>query len=415
VPRVASPALGTVLSVKAGPAGLVVGASLRDPYVPISFATSGPTGLRRDSPLSMKGVLMNTKHDASDGIMIRSPADIVAAVPYLLGFHPSPASLVLLGFDGPPGMATLRVDLPEPGDEATAEEIAVRLTQVLARNDFRRAVLVGYGPGHRVTPMIEKARALLADCGIEISEALRVDEGRWWSYYCEDPACCPLDGTPVEAGDSVIAAAATFAGEIAPHTDRRALVESLTPYGDPVRTTMRRATLRAQERLADAGRLDTRAAHERLAAEGLPLLRRLIERASTGDTHVSPEEIATLTVTMSSLRVRDEAWCRTDFEHLPEFVQMWTTVLRHAEPEYAAAPAVLLAYVAHQSGNGPLANVALDRAVEANPFYSMAHLLREAIEAGMPPSETRLSMTPEELEAAYQAMEQAQELDGRDA
>jgi hypothetical protein len=59
------------------------------------------------------------------------------------------------------------------------------------------------------------------------------------------------------------------------------------------------------------------------------------------------------------------------------------------------------AFVAWQSGNGALANVALDRALADNPDYSMARLLRQAIDSGAPPSMARLPMTPEEVAASY--------------
>jgi Domain of unknown function (DUF4192) len=68
-------------------------------------------------------------------------------------------------------------------------------------------------------------------------------------------------------------------------------------------------------------------------------------------------------------------------------------------------PASLLAFCAWQNGDGALANVALDRALADNPRYSMAQLLRQALDAGAPPSLARLPMTPEEVAAAYDAAE----------
>jgi Domain of unknown function (DUF4192) len=62
-----------------------------------------------------------------------------------------------------------------------------------------------------------------------------------------------------------------------------------------------------------------------------------------------------------------------------------------------------LAFVAWQSGNGGLANLALDRALADEPDYSMAKLLRDALSAGIPPSAAVLSMTPEEVAASYDA------------
>jgi hypothetical protein len=57
--------------------------------------------------------------------------------------------------------------------------------------------------------------------------------------------------------------------------------------------------------------------------------------------------------------------------------------------------------VAWQSGEGALANVALDRALADDPAFSMATLLRQVIAAGAPPSLARLPMTPEEVAASY--------------
>ncbi len=87
--------------------------------------------------------------------------------------------------------------------------------------------------------------------------------------------------------------------------------------------------------------------------------------------------------------------------------RLWTDVVRRAEPAYLPAPAALLAFTAWQCGNGALANVALDRALDADPSYSMALLLRDTIDAGVPPSLARLPMTPEEVAASYAVDDEA--------
>jgi hypothetical protein len=94
-----------------------------------------------------------------------------------------------------------------------------------------------------------------------------------------------------------------------------------------------------------------------------------------------------------------------DPAHREAHQQMWIDVTRRAQPGYLAAPAALLAFVAWQSGDGALANVALDRALADDPGYSMALLLRQVISAGAPPSMARLPMTPEEVAASYDEAE----------
>ena len=82
--------------------------------------------------------------------------------------------------------------------------------------------------------------------------------------------------------------------------------------------------------------------------------------------------------------------------------RLWIDVVRQAQPGYVAAPASLPAFVAWQDGNGPLANVVLDRALEDRPSYPMATMLRQVVTAGVSPSMARLTMmTPEGVAAWY--------------
>ena len=72
------------------------------------------------------------------------------------------------------------------------------------------AILVGYGTGPAVTPVIDVVASALRDAQIVIQDALRVDDGRYWSYRCPDPACCSPDGVPYDP--SAHPAAAALAG-----------------------------------------------------------------------------------------------------------------------------------------------------------------------------------------------------------
>ena len=90
-----------------------------------------------------------------------------------------------------------------------------------------------------------------------------------------------------------------------------------------------------------------------------------------------------------------------DPAHRDAHRRLWTDLVRRAQPGYVAAPASLLAFTAWQNGDGALANIALDRALADTPGYSMALLLREALDAGAPPSAAVLPMTPEEVAASY--------------
>ncbi|HEX9356584.1 MAG TPA: DUF4192 domain-containing protein [Streptosporangiaceae bacterium] len=121
----------------------------------------------------------------------------------------------------------------------------------------------------------------------------------------------------------------------------------------------------------------------------------------SGDQITDDDEFAWLSFTLTNLHVRDDAWARMDPEHTHAHQRLWTDVVRRAEPRYVPAPASLLAFTAWQLGDGALANIAIGRALDADPKYSMALLLAQAVGNGLPPSAARLPMTPEEVAASY--------------
>jgi hypothetical protein len=123
--------------------------------------------------------------------------------------------------------------------------------------------------------------------------------------------------------------------------------------------------------------------------------------AYRGGGRLADDQIAWLSVALTDLRVRDDAWARMDPDHKEAHQRLWTDIVRRACPEYVPAPASLLAFTAWQAGDGTLANIALERALDADPEYSMALLLGDVIDAGVPPSEARLPMTPEEVAESY--------------
>jgi hypothetical protein len=179
---------------------------------------------------------------------------------------------------------------------------------------------------------------------------------------------------------------------------------------------MRQATRRAERhvkqvlgKVRKSSRLG--AARHMIAAEGLAAVSAMIDAYRAGGKFTTDYQVAWLTVALRDIRVRDDAWARMDPAHRDAHLRMWLDVTRRAQPKCVAAPAALLAFVAWQSGDGALANVALDRSLADDPGYSMAQLLRQVISAGTPPSMATLPMTPEEVAASYDEAE-AQDVQG---
>ena len=337
-----------------------------------------------------------------------SPAALLRLVPHLLGFMPE-ASLVVIGVAPPRDRirVTLRYDLPDPPAADLAAEIAAHALGVLSAQRLTAAVAIGYGPEPLVTPVARELREAACQAGIDVREFLRVADGRYWSYVCGNEKCCPAEGVPFDATAADPAEAEALAAVGDPVLAGRAAVAArVAPLGGLAHESMRQATRRAEQHIAQllakvrrSGRLG--AARHMIASEGLAAVGAMITRYREGGRFTSDDEIARITVALRDLRVRDDAWARMDPGHSAAHQQLWTDVVRRAQPGYVAAPAALLAFVAWQSGDGALANVALDRALADDPRYSMALLLRQVITAGAPPALARLPMTPEEVAASY--------------
>ncbi|NDU76988.1 DUF4192 family protein, partial [Actinomadura sp. DSM 109109] len=294
-------------------------------------------------------------------LVIRTAQDAIAAVPYLLGFHPS-HSLVVLGFQGRSrGTCAIRLDLPAPGAAGHA-------AAVLSGNGFTRSLLLGYGPPGEVAEAAVPMRAALDSAGVPVAEAIRVADGRWWSLTCDGP-CCPPEGTPYDISSSAVAARAAFGGHVA-LADRAELVASVQPLDGPARTAMHRATDRAERRYL--------ARPPSPAEEDLAFVLTLLRRARAGSSP-SDDEVAWLGLLLTDLHVRDTTWMRAEEDDPSADIAFWRDIVRRVDPAHAPAPASLLAFAAYASGDGGLANVALQRALDADPAYSMAVILREVV------------------------------------
>jgi hypothetical protein len=342
-------------------------------------------------------------------LRVGSPVSLLAVIPGLLRFHPA-NSIVVVGA-APPRcevQVTLRYDLPDPGVPRLAAAVAEQAVSVLSAQGIAMAFAVGYGPANAVSPVVGQLRERAHEAGIALTELLRVEGERYWSYLCTSSECCPPDGVPFDI--RAHPAARVLAAADGPVLgSREELAATIAPADGELGRAMRRATHRVTGRIVkSASRLsrdgEPVSVTRLTAALGLVTVRDAIDRCRAGKP-VGPEHAALLTVALRQLRVRDDAWARMLPEHAAAHLRLWRELTRLARPGYAAAPAALLAFVAWQAGDGALANVALDRALQDRPGYSMAVLLRRALDAGAPPSLARLPMSPEEVAAVYDAQD----------
>jgi hypothetical protein len=162
---------------------------------------------------------------------VGAPAELIAVVPWLLGFRPGGRDLVVLAATPLPRSRvglSLRYDLPE-SDPAVAEAVGRRAAVTAAVQGYARLVAVGFGPEEAVAPAIAALRHAAGTSGLECVELLRADAGRYWSYTCTDPACCPPGGTPYATGAGHVDEVFQAAGAPAVLDSRDALTATIAP------------------------------------------------------------------------------------------------------------------------------------------------------------------------------------------
>jgi hypothetical protein len=261
-----------------------------------------------------------------------------------------------------------------------AREQAARKAEIVVRQDADRAIVIGYGEPARVTPAVLRATEALRRRDFPVIDELRVTGGRYWSYGCKDLDCCPAEGTPCRPEETAVAARATYEGEVA-LPDRDTFVAQLAPVQGDDRVAVAAATERAEARLTGLHSGDDTSRAVRRA--GRTAVRDAERRYRSGH-RLTDDEVAWLGVLLVDMQVRDYAWERSGLAGW--WLRLWTDVLRRVQPRYVPAPGGLLAFTAWRQGQGALAAAAVDRALDADPGYSMALLIGQVLDEGVPPA-----------------------------
>jgi Domain of unknown function (DUF4192) len=309
-------------------------------------------------------------------IRLSDPSELIAAVPYLLGFHPHD-SVVLLALHGSRLGLTLRADLV--GSDQV-RPLAEQLLVPLSRQRPTGVALVVIGgdltpdgdPPHRA--VVDALGEALTGAGLPVVHAAwtaQIVSGAPWRCY-GDPRCA---GAVADPTTSPLAAATIAAGAVT-FQSREEMAELLAAEDSP--TLGRRAMLLAA---ADA----EHPMSARLVGQRLAQLKQLHQAAGAGDLALSDRTVAEVASALCDHRVRDAclAWCSGPGAAAAE--RLWLALVRATPAPERAEPAALLALAAYVRGDGALAGVALDAALRACPEHSLSALLRAALDTGLPP------------------------------
>lgn len=320
-------------------------------------------------------------------IRLHRPADLLAALPHVLGFHPEDSLIAILISREKPARidGALRLDLPEAGQPGVLDQLAA-VVRARRPSAVVLAVIGGHvpddGPPARPDVVAELTETLVRH-GLSVPHALwaeRLELGASWRCYqhadcggeLPDPSGTEL--AAVHAADGFV----TFAS-------RDELVALLTP-DDPAALARRANRLGAAQ---DAAELD-RALHDREAVRReFRMVLDAVQRVGQGRAHLTDDDVVALAVALGDHHVRDLCLGTALNSFAAAAEQLWLILTRSTPEPERAEPATLLGYAAFVRGDGALAGIALDRALEAYPAHTLARLLRQAMDSGVPPDKLR--------------------------
>ncbi len=307
---------------------------------------------------------------------LTSPHDLLAAIPFLIGYHPED-SLVLVSLkDDAVGMA-MRVDLPTDLATEGYDLLASHCTREAAQGAF----IVAYSDTSSIDPenVLINLSAALVRAGIEIKESLIVRNKRFRSLLCCDPTCCPPEGSVVpELDSSRIAAEHVIAGHPMPFESVDGLVQSIAALTSSFEESWQDEVQQFWVSSDTEDVLD-------LQRDGATAIIDLAGEYREGRGAEDRELTARVIGRLSDIQVRDFALGSHTDESADEYWSMWRDLLRIAPRGFVAPVASLYAAMAYERGEGALAHKALDRALHDDDQYSLALLLRRVFTAGWPP------------------------------
>lgn len=299
-------------------------------------------------------------------LTLRSPEDLLAAAPVVLGFVPTD-SAVMFTFDAP-SCFHARVDLPGSGDDDDAWEAWVEtLLAPSVQHDVGRVLFVLY-TGDPVTA--DRVAGVLVGAfravGIEVIDVLRAD-GRRWFPLLRPRRSVPETGVAYDVSAHPFAAESVLSGRVT-HLSRAQLAETVAP--DP------RAVAKVAAAVRDSDRPPPRARWVRAT-----VARHVAARSAPDDG-----EAARLLTALGDARARDATLGLLSRDVAEAHAHFWGDLVRRAPADLVAPAAAVLGIAAWLWGHGALAWCAVDRCLDADPDHAIAHHLAGALTHAVPPS-----------------------------
>lgn len=301
----------------------------------------------------------------------RRPEQLLPAIPYLLGYHPTD-SLVCLFFDSESGMRlSSRVDWDTT--RIAVDDVAETLAQRAHNCDAVSVLLAAVDPLAADWGVITRLCVAFLDRGLTIDWAGECAGSSWRGLECTDQCEPHLLDTSCATVTELIA------DGMAPAVDREAVVAELAASDDALPDLSLALTP-----TSDAADTDRESWRDRAIEQCMGIL--------AAQRPLSAADVAWVVAGMGDIRVRDVVlWRLTVGDRVGEVGdrRTWSVVsecVRRAPQGSVAPVAAVAALVAWQMGEGTRAMAALHRAWSADPGHSLAALVHRCVDTAAPPS-----------------------------
>lgn len=312
--------------------------------------------------------------------------DVLPALPHMLGFYPTDSLVIVTMHDHPSGQtrlgATVRLGLPTTQEYTEFVSFLANVHGPFPRlrpDGLMLFVITDSAPeeGQRLPHhrLVDQLNEALPAVGFPVRTALWTPALRhgaeWFSYL--DPTLRGMVGAPQA---SVLGAELTARGSVlfSSREDMCALIAAERDGATAAEWAVKLDGFGLDDTHTDA--VDERVEAITAAIAGI-----------AGDAYPDEDSLVRILHWISDRRVRDALLPTALGEHADAAENLWITLVRKAPAPEIAEVATLLAVSTYVRGEGALAHIAINRALEADPEHTLADLIRHALDSGIPPSE----------------------------
>jgi hypothetical protein len=326
-------------------------------------------------------------------IQIDGPANLLATVPYLLGFNPE-KSLVIVAVKGQHDqvVVSMTLDLPDKMEDLDATFMN-NLKETLKRSGADGLVAIFYVDSNP-QGLQSISELLMTEISSEfhIRDILWVYDHKWASYLCSDESCCPKEGRSLEIEKPSIARTElVLAGRsvATKKSDLKDFLEITTVNQDliPLISQFARQKAKSEHNKTIEKWESTQFKFLTAPKAFKELDLKLYARLLLGLTDI-PVRDALLAHHIDLAQIKEDP-----NQYLFQIAQNWAQVAKVAPQTFRPSICTCIAVFMWQAGEGILARSAVDFALAQDPQFHLAKLINNALDSGKPPWEFRDAFT----------------------